>query len=63
MGNIRWSVLNPDNKANAKCMVCGKACVPKDVGNICVECLECIPNHIPVEQTHKYLQKIQEKKK
>lgn len=37
------------------CELCGKACVSKDIGNICVECIEKIPVHIPNEQTIKYL--------
>ncbi len=53
--SFRWKVIGDANEATSKCALCGGACVPKDIGDICVGCLETIPAHIPKEQTHKYL--------
>ncbi len=60
MSALRWSVLkkgNDGHKAEETCLVCKGACVPKDIGNICVTCIDKIPKHIPLEQTRKYLSK------
>ncbi len=53
----RWIRLRSATHASEICEVCEAACVPKDVGNICVACLEAVPDYIPNEQIHKYINK------
>ncbi len=37
------------------CKLCGCCCIPKNIGVICVICINKIPKHIPDAQLEKYI--------
>ncbi len=41
-------------KPNGVCRACGGPAVPKNIGVICVSCIENVPDHIPNTQLEKY---------
>ncbi len=59
---MRWARLNDSSDASERCKVCNGACVPKNIGNICVTCIDKVPAHIPDEQVVKFLNTLDIKK-
>ncbi len=55
MSTLRWTVKDNEQEADSHCIICGKACVTKNIGDVCVACLDSVPDHIPNAQLVKYL--------
>lgn len=49
-----WSRRGMSTEADKICKACGGACVSKNIGNICVMCIENVPAYIPNEQIVRY---------
>lgn len=52
MNSRKWSRTKEEVEV---CDLCGTLCIPKNVGNVCIECIQAIPEHIPEEQTELYI--------